>query len=234
MQFWPAILLGVAGSLHCVGMCGPLMLAIPYADSGKKRLVELLIYQAGRILTYVLIGLILGLLGWGIYLAKMQSQLSIFAGVTLLIIGLFQINPDALLSRWSYPRKWQKLRQKKFSRFLRKQNAHSRFVLGMLNGLLPCGLVYMAAIGAVGAGHPGNGALFMLFFGIGTLPLLISSLFFGNVLFRRFGLNLRRWQSYLVAAVGVLLIWRGVHFYLPPDFHLWQAINFAPRCFGGF
>ncbi|MEO1256644.1 MAG: sulfite exporter TauE/SafE family protein, partial [Bacteroidota bacterium] len=154
-------------------------------------------------------------------------------GGTLFLLGVLQISPDTLLSRWSFPRRAQKLLQSQFSWFLNQQNTLSRLALGMLNGLLPCGLVYMAAIGAIGVGHPLNGALFMFFFGLGTLPLLVSSLFFGNVMIKRFGVNFRRWQAYLVAAVGVLLIWRGMNFYVPADFHLWQAINFAPRCFGG-
>ena len=204
MEYWTALTLGFVGSLHCAGMCGPLAIAVPVIGEGRRaRVVSRLLYNSGRVITYVLLGLVAGALGRSFVLAGFQRWVSVVAGVAI-IAGLLvslKWSADGLigvgvvrLKRW-------------FGRALQRRTHGANFTLGLLNGLLPCGLVYVAATAAIGTGHVANGALYMLAFGLGTLPMMLG-LGLSFVSFNWRG----RWRHLVpasVAVVGVLLILRG-------------------------
>ncbi len=166
--------IGFVGSWHCVGMCGPLAMALPYRTSHfGTRLLKSLMYSLGRTITYVLIGLLLAILGEGFTLAGFQRSLSLLVGLILIAIVVFpSINQRLELS----------VSKTQLGRFVRKRIAHlyqSRradtfFFVGLLNGLLPCGLVYMAAFAALGSADRLTGAMMMAGFGLGTIPLMTS------------------------------------------------------------
>src|SRR6218665_2894585 len=173
-----ALLMGGAGSLHCVGMCGPLALSLPLSGSNGSRFIGSLLYNAGRVVTYAAIGLLFGLIGSSFKLAGLQQALSVTLGVLILLylllpqLGLFK-KTDAGIQ------KWFALLRKRLSVLFQQKKMSSIFFIGILNGLLPCGLVYMAATVAIAAASVLNSALFMIFFGLGTLPLMWSISFFG-------------------------------------------------------
>jgi sulfite exporter TauE/SafE len=207
-----ALFLGLAGSLHCVGMCGPLLLALPLDAAGKRAVLrQLLVYHAGRILMYAALGLFFGLVGKALALAGLQRALSLAAGAFMLFMAF---------AAWRFER-WMTalpglgvLAQRvktEMSSLLRSQARGGTFALGLLNGLLPCGMVYAALAGAIASTEAWAGAVFMVFFGLGTLPLLLIL----SVLGRSLGAPLRRRvqvvQPLLLMVVGLLLLQRGLH-----------------------
>nr|WP_255724118.1 sulfite exporter TauE/SafE family protein [Terrimonas ginsenosidimutans] len=212
----PAIVLGLASSLHCVGMCGPLSLAMPAGNlTGGKRYLNLLMYQLGRVSTYVMIGVIAGLLGRGILLAGYQQALSVVMGLIILIaaIGYYA---GRKAKRVSFLRGFYLYINQLIARLIRKAaDPRGAFMFGMANGLLPCGMVYLAAAGSLSFGSVYYAALFMLFFGLGTLPAMLLLGFAG----RRLAIGRYRWLSrvspFVMVLMGVLLLIRGLNWGIP-------------------
>ncbi|HYE32045.1 MAG TPA: sulfite exporter TauE/SafE family protein [Methylomirabilota bacterium] len=212
-----AFLLGLVGSLHCIGMCGPLALAVPRVGSTNRALVvSRLLYNGGRITTYMVIGGVFGLVGKSIALAGLQEWLSIIAGA-LLLVGLAFSRQAAAIAPMG--RMVIKLRNR-FGLLLRRRTYPAVAGLGLLNGLLPCGLVYAAATGAAASAGLLAGTGFMLAFGIGTLPVMLGLGLIGPRLQGVLGFKLQRLIPVSVALVGALLILRGLALgipYISPD-----------------
>lgn len=231
MELWTAFTIGLVGSLHCVGMCGPIALALPY--QGQQRWVaasNVLLYNSGRVITYALIGLVIGTLGKGLFLAGLQSQVSIGLGILLLFIALFSINVEAKLLRipaFSKLNGWVKQR---LSALLRNHNRTSLLFIGMLNGLLPCGLVYMAVVGAVATGNIIEGMAYMSLFGLGTIPLMMATALAGQFINLRLRNRLRKLIPVFLVAFAVLFIARGLQFQIPDDFRFWEGLQEIPMC----
>lgn len=207
-----AFLLGLAGSLHCVGMCGPLMLALPLDAAGKRHVVgRMLVYHAGRILTYAALGLLFGMLGKGLAVAGFQKFLSVAAGILMLIMALTAGRFERLVTVLPGFGAFTNRVKSGIGHLIRQNPNGSTFSLGLLNGLLPCGMVYAALAGAISSAGMVEGAGFMAFFGLGTLPLLLTV----SVLNRSFGLALRQRvrlaQPILLMVAGWLLLQRGLH-----------------------
>lgn len=194
-------LLGLMGSLHCAGMCGPLVLLTPVA--GDAVIASRLIYHSGRIAVYALIGLMFGVIGESIALAGFQRWLSLLAGILMILTVVFA---TAFKSQLSAPPRFIK---SLFGRFLHQRSYISIFALGATNGLLPCGLVYTAATASIAAGSLPNAALSMIAFGMGTLPMLLAISAAGKrFTFSRFP-SLQKLTPITVAVVALLLVWRG-------------------------
>ncbi len=210
-----AFVLGMAGSAHCVGMCGPIALAVPSPGTGwRARLVSTLILNSGRVGTYALLGAAFGMFGAGLELAGLQQVVSIAAGAVLL---LSVVVPGAV-ERWSPASRTAILIGRlrgALARNLKRTAPEALFLTGALNGLLPCGLVYASAIGAATMATAQQGALFMALFGAGTLPALIALRMSGSML----GINGRAWlrraSPVVVSAMAVLLILRGLELGIP-------------------
>ena len=199
-----ALLLGFLGSLHCAGMCGPLVLLTPVAGKTRAAIVaSRVLYHAGRIGVYTLIGLMFGIVGESIVLAGFQRWLSIAVGLAL-IVGIFATAP--LKARaGQIPAFIKSL----FGKFLRAPNYASIFALGATNGLLPCGLVYMAATASVSRGNALQSMAYMTLFGLGTLPMLLAVSIAGRRLsFTRFPV-LQRLAPIAAASIAILLIVRA-------------------------
>lgn len=212
MQYYTAFILGLVGSLHCLGMCGPLLLAMPGGvGAGGRFLTGRLIYHLGRIGVYALLGAAFGLIGQTFALAGWQRWVSITAG-SVILIGLLASTRFGL----STPafKVVQKLKSH-FARLLIRRDLSSQFLLGALNGLLPCGLVYVACAGAVATGHILSGIGFMAAFGLGTLPMLLSVSFIGKKLSFNHRQKLQKLIPASIALVGVLLILRGMDLGIP-------------------
>jgi uncharacterized protein len=208
---WLSIfLLGFAGSLHCVGMCGPLVMQI--SPSGNTKLITYrLLYHTGRILMYSLLGIAAGTVGRFVEINGWQGKLSIITGVILLITVA-----TTYLQRWILPRLSKTIvaLKLKVSYFIRQKSAGAAIITGGFNGLLPCGLVYTAVAISLAQPNIASGIFVMALFGLGTVPALLimgylSSAFFGVI-------PLSKVQNALIIIVSVTMIWRGFAIELDP------------------
>jgi len=210
-----AFVLGAAGSAHCIGMCGPIALAVPSPGNGwRARLMSTLILNGGRVSTYALLGALFGAFGTGLRLAGLQQSVSIIAGAVLLL----SVIVPGLLERWSPTGRlslWIGRLRGALARNLKRTAPEAVFFTGALNGLLPCGLVYAAAIGAAAMGTMQHGALFMMLFGLGTLPALIGLRMSGSMIGTSARARLRKASPVLVSALAVLMILRALELGIP-------------------
>jgi sulfite exporter TauE/SafE len=223
MELTVAFTLGLVGSLHCAAMCGPLQLALPLPPGGAgRKIYGRMIYQSGRIATYCLLGLVAGLLGRSIVLAGLQRWLSLALGAAILA-GFFAAKKMAL----SAPAVRLVLRLKNaMAGQLQRRGLRSLALLGALNGLLPCGLVYAAMAGAVAQGGLAAGVLFMAAFGLGTTPAMLAISLSGRLVPLAWRLKLRAAIPVGVCALAALLILRGLSLgipYVSPDLSPGQA-----------
>jgi len=211
MELWTALAIGFFGSFHCVGMCGPIALALPGSDESKLSLVAgRILYNIGRIVTYSLLGLIVGVVGHSIALAGLQKSLSVLLGALIIISGLSANN---YLPSWKkkigLDTFFDKLK-KTISAQFKKRGLRTLFTIGILNGLLPCGFVYVGLAGSVTTGSIVQGGLFMALFGLGTFPIMfLMSLAPGFIT-----LSMRRRINaiipYLAIGFGIYLVYRGI------------------------
>jgi len=217
MELWTAFTLGLVGSLHCAGMCGPLALALPPAgNSNLSYLGGRVAYNLGRIITYCAMGLVVGFIGKSLLLAGLQRWVSIALGV-LLIVGLLASRKLAL---WKPVNLFVDQLKTSMGCLLRQRSFVALLLLGLLNGLLPCGLVYVAAAAATVAGGVSEGAQYMAVFGVGTVPMMMAISLSGKLVPVPLRLKLRRAIPVSVLLLGALLILRGLSLgipYISPD-----------------
>ena len=231
MALWTAFMIGLVGSLHCVGMCGPIALSLPY--QGKQRwlaALNVMLYNFGRVITYTLLGLIIGIFGRGFFLAGFQSYVSIGLGVLLLFVAFLSIDIESHLLRLKQVRTLNTWVQKQLGRLLAKGGPNKLLFIGMLNGLLPCGLVYMGIVGAVTADSLFNSALYMASFGIGTIPLMLSTALAGQFITPQWRIRMRKLIPAFLVAFALLFIFRGLNFDVPIEFRFWEDMQDVPMC----
>jgi uncharacterized protein len=207
-----AIALGLIGSLHCAGMCGPLALALPMTGNARSTfLLGRVAYNLGRILTYSALGAAFGLLGQTLAFAGFQRWVSIIAGVAILI-GL--VLSTRFATSLPVARAVTHIKSG-LGTLLRQRSLLATFALGTLNGLLPCGLVYAACAGAAATGSLVQGAEYMTAFGLGTVPMMLGIGLMGQKLQFTLRFKLQRLIPASVAVVAVLLILRGLSLGIP-------------------
>jgi sulfite exporter TauE/SafE len=210
-----ALSLGFLGSFHCIGMCGPIAMAIPVKRSSNfSILFGALIYNFGRVTTYACLGLLFGILGKGFMLAGWQSFLSIALGVSILLL-LFIPNLSIVPVHVGHFVGFIGKLKSTMRRLFGVHTMRSLFIIGMLNGLLPCGLVYLGIIGALASGDTIKGSLFMIGFGLGTLPAMLSMTFIRDYIGIRFRNGIKKMVPVFIAAMAVLLILRGMNLGIP-------------------
>ena len=206
-----ALTLGMLGSLHCVGMCGPIALALPVVNNNSwSRIRGIITYNAGRVFTYSVLGLMFGLLGKTFIIAGYQQALSITLGVLILPVRYGQnfkfttiiFKPVAKL-------------KSALGKLFTKKSYSSLFSIGLLNGLLPCGLVYTAVAGAIAVADPIKAVLFMSLFGLGTVPAMLGLSLAGQKISIGVRNNFRKVSMVFVSAMAVLLILRGLNLGIP-------------------
>jgi sulfite exporter TauE/SafE len=208
-------LLGLFGSAHCAGMCGPIALALPGAQKrGISLVTGRLLYNFGRVVTYMLMGAILGVFGAGISLAGYQQVLSIITGV--FILG-FALLPRTYFNKWMHasPAIFQSTFGQSFARLMKNGSHTSLAGIGLLNGLLPCGFVYMGLIGALAMGSVTGSMTYMLLFGLGTIPVMLGMSLAPSLLNETLKAKMRRALPYVAIAIGLLLILRGLSLGIP-------------------
>ncbi|MFS4447898.1 sulfite exporter TauE/SafE family protein [Maribacter sp. 2307UL18-2] len=211
-----AIILGLMGSLHCVGMCGPIAFMLPVdRTNGYRKFGQVLIYHLGRLTAYSLIGLVFGLLGKGLYVFGIQQKLSIIIGIVMIVLVLI---PYKSMKRFSLAKPVYRLISKIKSRLgqeLKKKSPDTFITIGFLNGFLPCGLVYMALFGAIAMGDALKGSLYMVLFGLGTVPLMTAAIYFSGLLKGAVRQNVQRLIPVFIVLIGALFILRGLGLGIP-------------------
>lgn len=212
MELWTAFLLGFVGSAHCAGMCGPLALALPHWGRGHwSFLTGRVLYNLGRVVTYAAMGAVFGILGRGVALAGFQRWVSLVLGAGILI-GLFVSPRFANSVPVSKGVNWMKAT---LGRLFQRRAMPAMFGIGLLNGLLPCGLVYVACAGAIVAGTIVSGVEYMIAFGLGTLPMMLGISLVGKKLQFAMRLKVQRLIPASMAIVGLLLLLRGMALGIP-------------------
>ena len=231
MIFWTAFTLGLIGSTHCLGMCGPIALAIPMSTSQRVLMTfQALKYNLGRVITYAFLGAVFGLIGMGVELAGFQKSFSVVIGILLLFAAFFSLNWESKLTNSSPLARFFYLIKSQIGKLLRNNSKQSHLLIGIFNGFLPCGMVYLAMAGAITTGSVLNGMLFMTLFGLGTLPLMLGIMLIGNVVKPSFKKLLRSIAPFVMIAFALLLIARGLNVNLPHELHFWEALQNDVMC----
>lgn len=217
---WPVVIagfaLGAAGSLHCVGMCGPLSLALPVHHlSQSKKFLCLLGYQFGRIFTYSIIGLLFGVAGRRIYIAGYQQAFSITMGALILLFSCFFIFRKRVLHlKWLNG--FHSFIQQQIASLLKSANGlRGFFLMGIANGLLPCGMIYVALASTLTFTTVAQSVLFMAMFGAGTLPAMMIVGYAGRLIKPTLRLTFRKMVPAIISVMGILLILRGLNLGIP-------------------
>ena len=206
--FSTAILLGLAGSLHCLGMCGPLLSVLPWNKVENNNIKAPLLHHSGRIISYAVLGLIGGAIGKSLGLFGFQQWLSIVAGVAMILLLVFKKKIDAKITLFTKP--IQSLNKKKGL-----PTSLKIFVLGSLNGFLPCGLVYAALGASIAGGSFINSSLFMIIFGLGTLPALLGFSLVQSWISSKFKTSWKTISNYLLIIMALIFILRGLNLGIP-------------------
>lgn len=215
-MLFSAFILGLLGSLHCVGMCGPIAFMLPVDRSNSfKKVSQIAIYHFGRLLSYSLIGLVFGLLGKSFYLFGIQQQLSIIIGILMIIIVVL---PHKVIGKYNLSKPLYRIISKvksSLGKALKKKTADTFLTIGFLNGFLPCGLVYMAVFGSIATGSLLEGSLYMILFGLGTIPLMTTAIYLGKFLNSTIKQRIQKAIPVFVVIIGVLFILRGLGLGIP-------------------
>lgn len=208
--------LGFLGSLHCIGMCGPIALALPVHQKGFwGRIGGILAYNIGRSITYGAFGLLLGSVGQRFAYFGYQQALSLVMGI-LILLGVFftKYSASQFLSMKPLQRFISSVKNKMIKLFNRT-SIGALFSIGLLNGFLPCGLLYVALAGSLTQADPLKSCLFMILFGISTIPLMFSVSYMGKWLSQSLKQRFQHMTPMIVSAMAILLIVRGLNLGIP-------------------
>ena len=215
-MLWSALIFGLLGSFHCIGMCGPIAFMLPVdRTNSTKKVFQIFSYHFGRILAYSLIGLFFGLIGKSLYIFGFQQQLSIFIGVLMIVVVLI---PTRLFNRYNFSKPIYKLVSKVKSglgQALKRKTADTFLTIGFLNGFLPCGLVYMAVFASLAMQNAVLGSLYMVLFGLGTIPLMTTAIYVGKFLNTTVKQRIQKAIPIFVIVIGLLFVLRGLGLGIP-------------------
>jgi sulfite exporter TauE/SafE len=232
-MLFTALIFGIISSLHCIGMCGPIAMMLPVSHNNPtKKVIQIMLYHLGRLTTYASLGFLFGILGKGLYLAGMQQQISITVGIFMIIIAIV---PEKIFANYNFSRPVyrliSKLKTNLGSQFKRK-SPDALFTIGLLNGLLPCGLVYASLFGAIAMQNVGFSIMYMLLFGIGTIPLMSAVVYVSNILSIPFRNKFQKIIPLVTVVIGILFVMRGmglnIAYISPSNMHLF--IQTAANC----
>lgn len=215
-MLWSAFVLGLLGSLHCVGMCGPIAFMLPVGKSNSiQKLGQVSLYHLGRIMAYALIGLFFGIIGHSFATFGLQQQLSIAIGIIMILLVVL---PQKKLQGFKITQPIYQMVGKvktELGRAFKKDSFFNFFQLGFLNGMLPCGLVYMAVFASVATANLTQSSLYMMLFGLGTVPMMTGVIYFKGFIQKATQFNFKKVIPYAVVCIGILFILRGMGLGIP-------------------
>ena len=209
-------ILGLLGSLHCIGMCGPIAMILPVSKTNTtKKHIQILLYHFGRIVTYSLLGTVFGLVGKGLLLTGVQQQLSIIIGILMILLIVFPKISHTLTFKISPLTTVLNKLKLQLGLYLKKESYYAIFTIGFFNGFLPCGMVYLALVGAIAMESLFESTLYMFLYGLGTVPLLSVLIYVKDAFSNTFRNQLQKAIPVFVVVIGVLFIVRGLGLGIP-------------------
>lgn len=215
-MLYAAFILGVISSLHCIGMCGPIAMMLPVDRNNEaKKIFQMFLYHFGRITAYAVLGLLFGIMGKGLFLAGWQQEMSIIAGILMIAIALV---PEKIFSKYNFSKPVYHLISKvktSLGTQFRKRSYKALYITGLLNGFLPCGLVYAALFGALAMQSIPLGILYMILYGAGTIPLMSAVVYAAGMVKAPLRNTLNKIVPYTVVFIGMLFIVRGLGLSIP-------------------
>ena len=215
-MLWSSLIFGLLGSFHCMGMCGPIAFMLPVDRShSTKKVVQISVYHLGRLISYAIIGLLFGVIGKGLYLFGIQQQLSIAIGILMII---FVVVPAHVFYKYNFSRPVYKFISKiksALGKSLKKKTTDTFLTIGFLNGFLPCGLVYMAVFASLTMQNLAHSSIYMILFGLGTIPLMTTAIYFGKFLNTTIKQRIQKAIPVFVVVIGLLFILRGLGLGIP-------------------
>ena len=224
-----ALGLGFASGFHCIGMCGPIALSLGLTKKqATNYYLQNLTYQFGRIVTYSFLGAVLGIVGKGFQMAGFQQYLTIAVGISLILMAIFSFGGKDFASKIPFFSKFLLKVKMNLGKLLQKADYRSRFSTGILNGFLPCGMVYMALTASLASGGIWQSATFMALFGLGTLPFMFAIVLLGNLMTTAFRIKILKFVPVMMIVLGGLFILRGLELgipYISPPHNSLQIIH---------
>ncbi len=215
-MLYTALIFGLISSFHCVGMCGPIAMMLPVDRTNEaKKVLQILTYHVGKLTAYGALGLVFGLLGKSFYVAGWQQQMSIILGILMITVAIV---PEKVFARYNFSKPVYKIIsnvKSKLGKQFKSKSYSSLFTIGLLNGFLPCGMVYVAIFGAIAMQSVSFGVLYMLLFGVGTIPMLTVVVYVSQFLSFSFRNTLQKVIPIVAIAIGMLFIIRGLGLDIP-------------------
>jgi uncharacterized protein len=232
-MLYSAFIFGLISSLHCIGMCGPIALMLPVDRTNEvKRVLQTFLYHIGRLTAYASLGLLFGLLGKGFQLAGLQQYISILVGLSIILIVVV---PEQVFMKYNFSRPvFQAISKVKstLGQQFKRKSWDSFFIIGLLNGFLPCGLVYAALFGAIAMQSASLGIFYMVLYGLGTVPMMSAVVFISNFLKPSWRLKMQKAIPVIAVVIGTMFILRGmglgIPYVSPSDMSLF--VKATPTC----
>ena len=218
-MLYSAFIFGLISSFHCIGMCGPIAMMLPVDRTNEtKKVTQIITYHIGKLSAYGILGLVFGLLGRSFYLAGMQQQLSIIVGVLMILVAVI---PEKVFAKYNFSKPVYRLITKVKSSLgqqFKNKSYKSLFTIGLLNGFLPCGMVYVALFGAIAMQNVTLGIGYMLLFGLGTIPMMVAVIYASGLISFSFRGTIQKAIPLVALIIGMLFIVRGLDIpYLSPS-----------------
>jgi sulfite exporter TauE/SafE len=215
-MLYTAFIFGLISSFHCIGMCGPIAMMLPVDRNNQaKKIIQILTYHIGRLSAYATIGFVFGLLGKGFFIAGLQQKLSVFIGIAMILIVL---TPENVFARYNFSKPIFKIIAKIKSTLgsqFKNKSYESLYTIGLLNGFLPCGMVYVALFGAIAMQNESLGVLYMVLFGLGTVPMMSAVVYINSFLTVPIRNTIQKAIPLVAVCIGVLFILRGLGLGIP-------------------
>jgi hypothetical protein len=210
-MLYSALIFGLISSLHCIGMCGPIAMMLPVdRNNPAKKVIQIMIYHLGRLTAYASLGLVFGILGKGFNMAGIQQNISIIVGVLMITIAIV---PERLFMKYNFSKPVYKIISKVKSSLgsqFKRKSPDALFTIGLLNGFLPCGMVYAALFGAIAMQDVTLGVSYMLLYGLGTIPMMSAVVYISNLLSTPFRSKMQKIIPVVTIIIGTLFILRGM------------------------
>lgn len=232
-MLWIAFTMGLLGSLHCAGMCGPFALIFSASSNKEEGTIYLsrgIQYNLGRVISYAFLGIVFGMISNLIYLTGLQQFFTLLTGLLLVGVFIFSLNFDRMFNSTAWGKTFRRNLQNILGKVLHKKEEYPPIVFGVLNGFLPCGMVYLAVAGAITQAFILDSVLFMVFFGLGTFPMMM--LFSSGIHFMSPKLRSKFQRIIPIVSLifGIFLIYRGVSTELPEQLNFSFLINNPIMC----
>ncbi len=217
-----ALLFGLVTGFHCIGMCGPIAIALPLKPGSRfTRVTSAILYNLGRSITYAAMGLVFGFFGQSFAMAGFQKWVGIIMGSIMILYVIFPAIFKNKFNIDTFGHQYTGALRSRLAKLFGKRSYTSLFIIGLLNGLLPCGPVYAAIAAAIATGSVVYGTVFMFLFGIGTIPIMLTISLAGNKISGVLRKKLAKLIPVTIIIIGILFILRGlglgIPFLSPPD-----------------